>query len=184
VTLERDHVELDAAIARITARLRLLAHQHNKMLRHDNHRRLGDDAAAFNNVLVDHLDREEQIVVPAFESMISTADQRVLSTAEFMLATYRHVRMAVPLVLANATPDQAANCCKRSRVDHGYACDVAPAQTDGRRSAHGSSSSSWAATRMRRSSLSDAALIKTPMGSPLEDMPSGRLMDGWPVKLN
>lgn len=72
----------------------------------------------------------------------------------------------------------------RSQLEHGYARDVAPAQTDGRRSTQGRSSSSWAATRMRRSSLSDAALIMTPMGSPSEDMPSGRLMDGWPVKLN
>jgi hypothetical protein len=106
--LEHDHIELDAAMARLGAGLRMFAHQRTPTLRYDTHRHLIDDAAAFAEILVSHLDREEDLVVPAFESVLSTDDQRALSKQESKLATYRHVRMAVPWVLANATPGEAA----------------------------------------------------------------------------
>ena len=106
--LEQDHIELDAAMARLGAGLRMLAHQRTATLRYDTHRHLIDDAAAFNDILASHLDREEDLVVPAFESVLSAADQRALAKQESKLATYRHVRMAVPWVLANVTPEEAA----------------------------------------------------------------------------
>jgi hypothetical protein len=59
-------------------------------------------------VLVDHLDREEAVVVPPFESLLSEADQHTLQKEEAKLTTYRHMRMAVPGVLANATPEEAS----------------------------------------------------------------------------
>jgi hemerythrin-like domain-containing protein len=113
IRLENDHVELDAAMARISARFRLLAHQLSAPLWQDTRSRLLDEAAAFNQVLVDHLDREEAVVLPPLESMLSEADQHTLqkeeSKEESKLATYRHMRMAVPWVLANATPEEEAN---------------------------------------------------------------------------
>jgi hemerythrin-like domain-containing protein len=84
--LEDDHVELDAAMARINARFRLLGHQLSARLWQDTRGHLLDEAAAFDRVLVDHLDREEAVVVPPFESLLSE-----------------------PWVLANATPEEAAN---------------------------------------------------------------------------
>jgi hemerythrin superfamily protein len=107
VQLEQDHVNLDAAMARVTAGLRLLARTATPTIRYDTQQRLHDDARAFNDILIDHLDREEAIIVPAFESTISTSEQRTLEAAESKLATYRHIRMAVPWVLANTTPDEA-----------------------------------------------------------------------------
>jgi hemerythrin-like domain-containing protein len=106
IRLENDHVELDAAIARINARFRLLAHQLSAALWQDTRSHLLDEAAAFNRVLVDHLDREEDLVIPPFESMISEAEQHTLQKEEATLATYRHMRLAVPWVLANATPEE------------------------------------------------------------------------------
>lgn len=69
--LENDHVELDAAMARINARFRLLAHQLSARLWQDTRGHLLEEAAAFDRVLVDHLDREEALVVPPFESLLS-----------------------------------------------------------------------------------------------------------------
>jgi hypothetical protein len=106
IRLENDHVELDAAMARINARFRLLAHQLSAALWQDTRSHLLDEAAAFNRVLVDHLDREEDLVIPPFESMISEAEQHTLQKEEATLATYRHMRLAVPWVLANATPEE------------------------------------------------------------------------------
>ena len=107
--LENDHVELDAAMARINARFRLLAHQLSARLWQDTRGHLLDEAAAFDRVLVEHLDREEAVVVPSLESMLSEADQHTLSKEEAKLSTYRHMRMAVPWVLANATPEEEAS---------------------------------------------------------------------------
>jgi hemerythrin-like domain-containing protein len=104
--LENDHVELDAAMARINARFRLLAHQLSAPLWQDTRSHLLDEAAAFNRVLVDHLDREEDAVIPQFESRISEAEQATLQKQEAKLATYRHMRLAVPWVLTNATPEE------------------------------------------------------------------------------
>ena len=106
IRLENDHVELDAAMARINARIRLLAHQLSPALWQDTRSHLLDEAAAFDRVLVDHLDREEDAVIPPFESMISEAEQHTLQKEEATLATYRHMRLAVPWVLANATPEE------------------------------------------------------------------------------
>ena len=108
IQLEDDHVELDAAMARINARLRLLAHQLSSPLWQDTQSHLLDEAAAFNQVLVDHLDREEAAVVPPLEAMLSAADQQTLQKEESRLATYRHMKLAVPWVLANATPEEEA----------------------------------------------------------------------------
>jgi Hemerythrin HHE cation binding domain len=68
-----------------------------------------EEAAAFDRVLVDHLDREEAVVVPPFESLLSEADQHALQKEEAKLSTYGHMRMAVPWVLANATPEEEAS---------------------------------------------------------------------------
>ncbi len=108
IRLEDDHVELDAAMARVNARFRLLAHQLNPALWHDTRSHLVDEARTFNQVLVGHLDREESVVVPALESRLSEADHAALQKEESKLATYRHMKMAVPWVLANSTPEEAA----------------------------------------------------------------------------
>src|SRR5215212_5954491 len=105
IRLENDHVELDAAMSRI-ARFRLLSHQLSPALWRDTRSHLLDEAAAFDRVLVDHLDREEDLVIPPFESMISEAEQHTLQKKEATLSTYRHMRLAVPWVLANATPEE------------------------------------------------------------------------------
>jgi hemerythrin-like domain-containing protein len=107
--LENDHVELDAAMARINARFRLLAHQLSGRLWQDTRGHLLEEAATFDRVLVDHLDREEAVVLPPFESLLSEADQHTLQKEEAKLSTYRHMRMAVPWVLANATPEEEAS---------------------------------------------------------------------------
>ncbi len=108
IRLENDHVELDAAMARINARFRLLSHPLSPGLWLDTRSHLADEAVAFGSVLVDHLDREESIVVPAFDSVLSAADHHALKKEEAKLSTYRHMRMAVPWVLANATPEEEA----------------------------------------------------------------------------
>ncbi len=108
IQLENDHVELDATMARINARFRLLAHQLSPALWGDTRDHLVDDAATFNRVLVDHLAREEAVVVPAFESTLSAAEHHMLQKEESKLATYRHMRMAVPWVLAHATAQEEA----------------------------------------------------------------------------
>ena len=59
-------------------------------------------------MLVDHLDREEDVVVPPIESMLSAAEQHTLHKEESELSTFRHMRMAVPWVLANATSEEEA----------------------------------------------------------------------------
>ena len=108
IRLEDDHVALDAAMARINARFRLLARQLSARLWQDTRGHLLEEAATFDRVLVDHLDREEAVVVPPFESLLSEADQHTLQKEEAKLTTYRHMRMAVPWVLANATPEEAS----------------------------------------------------------------------------
>ena len=52
IRLEDDHVELDAAMARVNARFRLLAHQLNPLLWHDARRHLADEERSFQQVLV------------------------------------------------------------------------------------------------------------------------------------
>lgn len=108
IRLEDDHVELDAAMARVNARFRLLAHQLNRQLWQDSRSHLADDARAFERILLDHLEREEAVVVPAFDSLLSEADHETLRRGEAKLATYRHMKMAVPWVLANATEEEEA----------------------------------------------------------------------------
>ena len=108
IALENDHVELDAAMARINARFRLLGHQLSPTLWKDTRSRLGDEAVTFDRVLIDHLDREEGVVVPAFESTLTAADHGMLRKEEAKLATYRHMKMAVPWVLGNSTPEEEA----------------------------------------------------------------------------
>jgi hemerythrin-like domain-containing protein len=107
IQLENDHIDLDAAMARLGARFRLLAHGLSPLLWRDTHEHLEEEAAAFHQVLITHLDREEAVVVPAVDG-ISEAEQRDLHKRESKLETYRHIRMAVPWVLANATPAEAA----------------------------------------------------------------------------
>jgi hemerythrin-like domain-containing protein len=109
IRLENDHIDLDAAMARISARLRLLSHPLSANLWRDTHDHLVDEARAFGDVLLAHLDREEAVVLPAVDRSMSEAEQRTLHKQEAKLATYRHMRMAVPWVLANATPEEAAN---------------------------------------------------------------------------
>jgi hemerythrin-like domain-containing protein len=70
-------------MARINARFRLLAHQLSARLWQDTRGHLLDEAAAFDRVLVDHLDREEAVVVPPLESMLSEAEQQLLHKEEF-----------------------------------------------------------------------------------------------------
>src|SRR5918994_87928 len=112
IRLENDHVELDAAMARINARFRLLAHQLSPALWQDTRSHLLDEAAAFNRVLVDHLDREEDLVIPPFESMISEAEQHTLQKEEATLATYRHMRLAVPWVWQTPLPKRRSTCAR------------------------------------------------------------------------
>jgi hemerythrin-like domain-containing protein len=106
IQLEDDHIDLDAAMARLSARFRLLSHGLSPVLWRDTHGRLAEEAADFNRVLVAHLDREEAVVLPAVDG-ISDTEQRALHKKETKLETYRHIRMAVPWVLANATPEEA-----------------------------------------------------------------------------
>jgi hemerythrin-like domain-containing protein len=108
IRLEDDHVELDSAMARVNARFRLLAHQLNPALWQDTRGHLIDEARQLKAVLVGHLDREESVVVPALESRLSEADHTALRKEESKLATYRHMKMAVPWVLANSSPEEEA----------------------------------------------------------------------------
>lgn len=108
IRLEDDHVELDAAMARINARFRLLAHQLNQALWQDTRSHLVDEARKFKEVLVGHLDREESAVIPALESTLSDADHAALRKEESKLATYQHMRIAIPWVLANSSPEEQA----------------------------------------------------------------------------
>jgi hypothetical protein len=100
IALEEDHVELDAAMARVSARLRLLGNLTAGTLWRETHVQLAVDAQRFDDVLIDHLEREEAIVVPAVDAM-DAVEQHELQHAEQRLATYRHMRMAIPWVLAN-----------------------------------------------------------------------------------
>jgi hypothetical protein len=105
--LEDDHVQLDAAMSRINARFRLLGHPLSPRLWQDTQARLVADVAEFEGVLTGHLDREEAVIVPAVDSLMSAAEQHTLHKEESKRATYRHMRMAVPWVLANASPEEA-----------------------------------------------------------------------------
>ena len=106
VQLEDDHVDLDAAMARVNARFRLLAHGVSAGVWSATQERLVEDATAFRDVLADHLEREEAVVIPAFESVLTEAEQRTLKREESKHTTYRHMSRAVPWVLANATPEE------------------------------------------------------------------------------
>jgi hemerythrin-like domain-containing protein len=106
--LEDDHVDLDAAMARIGARFRLLAHPLGTGMWDDLRRRVSFDALALRDLLQAHLEREEAVVVPAFEASLSADDHRMLQKQESKLWTYRHMKMAVPWVLANSTPEEEA----------------------------------------------------------------------------
>ena len=107
-----DHIDLDAAMARVTAGLRVLTRSLTPRTWHETQCRLVDDTRAFNRIMANHLDREEAAIVAPFDSMISRADQRNLARAESKLSTYRHIRMAVPWVLANTTAAEAAELRK------------------------------------------------------------------------
>jgi hemerythrin-like domain-containing protein len=106
VRLEDDHVDLDAAMARINARFRLLAHTISPKLWADARKHLADDASAFGDILVDHLDREESIVIPAIDTHLSEAEHHTLQKQLSKLTTYHHMKTAAPWVLANASPDE------------------------------------------------------------------------------
>jgi hemerythrin-like domain-containing protein len=106
--LEDDHVDLDAAMARVGARFRLLAQGVSPSMWSTTRERLLEDATTFHDVLAAHLEREEAVVIPAFESVLSDAEQRTLRRAESKHTTYRHMSRAVPWVLANATPEEEA----------------------------------------------------------------------------
>src|SRR5687767_5826656 len=80
--LEDDHVDLDAAMARIGARLRLLAHPIGLGMWDDLRRRVSFDALALRDLLQAHLEREEAVVVPAFEDLLSGDDHRILQKQE------------------------------------------------------------------------------------------------------
>ena len=108
VRLENDHIELDAVIARISARLRLLGHPLSTRLWEDTRGHLGDEAARFRQVLGEHLDREEAAIVPAFDTLLSADDTHLLEKEENKHTTYRHMSTAVPWVIANATPEEEA----------------------------------------------------------------------------
>jgi hemerythrin-like domain-containing protein len=105
ITLEDEHVELDAAMGRVSARLRLLSNVTSETLWRETHARLLVDAHTFDDVLVGHLDREEAVVVPAVDAMDAEAPHD-LQRGEQRLATYRHMRMAMPWVLANLPDDE------------------------------------------------------------------------------
>jgi hemerythrin-like domain-containing protein len=105
VELEEDHINLDASMARIAARFRLLGHTLNDTLQAETHRHLVDEANSFRDYLTSHLQREEAIVFGLVDAF-SEPEQSALHRQESKLATYRHIRMAVPWVLANATPDE------------------------------------------------------------------------------
>jgi hemerythrin-like domain-containing protein len=107
VRLEDDHVDLDAAMARVNARFRLLAHGVSPGVWSATQARLVEDATAFRDVLADHLEREEAVVIPAFESVLTDAEQRTLKREESKHTTYRHMSRAMPWVLANVTPEEA-----------------------------------------------------------------------------
>jgi Hemerythrin HHE cation binding domain len=104
--LEDDHVDLDAAMARIGARFRLLAHELGAATWRGTRDHLSSDALAFREVLWSHLEREESIVVPAVDTL-DAQEQRSLQRAESKLTSYRHLRLAVPWVLANVSEQQA-----------------------------------------------------------------------------
>lgn len=107
VRLEDDHVDLDAAMARINARFRLLSHPLSPGLWEAIHSHLATDVAAFQTVLTGHLDREEAAVVPAFETVVPdeahTLQERALKRAKM-----RDLAMSVPWLMANITKEEEA----------------------------------------------------------------------------
>lgn len=107
VNLEEDHIELDALMARIAARFRLLGHTLNGTLRAETHHRLVAEVSGFHDHVMSHLKREEDIVLGVIDAF-SDADQKALHRQESKMATYRHLRTAVPWVLANTSGEQEA----------------------------------------------------------------------------
>ncbi len=108
VRLEDDHVELDAVMARINARFRLLAHTASPALWSAARSHLGEDVETFGEILVEHLDREESIVIPGIEDNLSAADHHTLQKQLSKLSTYHHMKTAAPWVLANASAEEEA----------------------------------------------------------------------------
>ncbi len=100
--LEDDHVELDAALARVRAGLRLLARGSIDALSAATRRRLLEDTARLDALLRDHLDREAHLVFPPFESSASPRESAALEAAVMKHAGLRRVSMVLPWVLANA----------------------------------------------------------------------------------
>jgi hypothetical protein len=91
----------------VNARFRLLAHGVSPTMWSATRSRLIEDATTFQDVLAAHLQREEGVVIPAFESVLSDIEQRTLRREESKHTTYRHMSGAVPWVLANVTPEEA-----------------------------------------------------------------------------
>ena len=106
VGLEEDHIELDALMARIAARFRLLGHTQNGKLRDETFGHLVDEVDQFRAHVTSHLQREEDIVLGVIDAF-SEADQKALHRQETKNATLRHIRLAVPWVLSNTTGDEA-----------------------------------------------------------------------------
>jgi hemerythrin-like domain-containing protein len=106
VSLEEDHIELDSLMARIAARFRLLGHTLNDKLQTQTRGHLIEDVGAFQEHVVSHLQREEDVVLGAIDAF-SQADQKALHRQESKHATLRHVRLAVPWALSNTTGEEA-----------------------------------------------------------------------------
>ena len=109
IRLEDDHIELDAAMARVNGRFRLLAHPLSPRLRDGTQDQLVTEVVSFNDVLIGHLDREEAVVVPAVDSALPPGDVETLSEAALKHSKLHDLSMSVPWLMANVTPEEEAD---------------------------------------------------------------------------
>lgn len=107
VRLEDDHVELDAVMARVNARFRLVAHPLSRGVWQDTYEHLARDVTLLRDVLAAHLEREEAVVIPAVEG-VAAADALTLSEAAMKHTNLREMSQSVPWIMAHLTAEEEA----------------------------------------------------------------------------
>jgi iron-sulfur cluster repair protein YtfE (RIC family) len=99
--LEEDHVDLDAAFARVVSRLRLVSVDASGSRWASRSERLMQEIDRSTAILCAHLDREEDILFPALESLDEDEAQHLL-TSVIRIDGIRAVARLLPWIISNA----------------------------------------------------------------------------------
>jgi hemerythrin-like domain-containing protein len=100
-SLEEDHLDLEAAVARIVSRLRLVSGGRYGLPWACRHERLMQDIDRFAAILSAHLDREEDVLFPAFARLGEDEAQHLL-TAVTRIGGVRAAGRPLSWIISNA----------------------------------------------------------------------------------